>query len=319
MLRLASLAFFALTPLVFVEFASLANINLGASMNNSSMSITPIVTNADNEYTFRKSSLSLYGQKSMLKETLFFTGRTEIVDISRDAITVNGTEIAQQKSQGVRSVDLSIIKYLYTDRGWKYHALAGYNIKGKQTDSALQFVLPSDEYGVSTVIMRAKKAKGVVTPIVNGMMGITDAAIKKVELGIFFGKNYHYTEGNALVIQPISKSISFKFFGKMRNYTLENDATAFINERKVMTGLIFKNPQHNSFEFNLYKDFISNEIGSSVGINYFIARKNSDIETKMLHYYEGKYVKKQKSGKSADEKRKEVEQMVDDILEERGF
>ena len=86
-----------------------------------------------------------------------------------------------------------------------------------------------------------------------------------------------------------------------------------------MGGIIFKNPQHNSLEFNLYRDFVSNEFGSSVGINYFIGRKNSDIETKMLNYYEKKYVKKQKTSKSADDKRKEVEQMVDDILEERGF
>jgi hypothetical protein len=38
---------------------------------------------------------------------------------------------------------------------------------------------------------------------------------------------------------------------------------------------------------------VSNEFGSSVGINYFLGRKNSDIETKMLNYYEKKYVKKQ--------------------------
>ena len=314
MIKLVAFLFFA-----FVESYSFADINLGASMNNSTMNLSPITTNADNEYTFRKSSISLYGQKSMLKQTLFFTGKAEVVDISRDALTVNGTEIASQKSQGIRSIDFTAMKYLYTSRGWRYHGQVGYNIQGSQTASNLAFILPNDEYGASVVVIRAKKPKGVITPILNGIMGITDAPIKKLELGIYFGDNYYYRELSGLLIEPISKKISLKLFGKMRNYTLNSGATAFLNEQKIMGGIIFKNPQHNSLEFNLYRDFVSNEFGSSVGINYFIGRKNSDIETKMLNYYEKKYVKKQKTSKSADDKRKEVEQMVDDILEERGF
>ncbi len=301
------------------ELCAFADVSLGVAMNNSSMDISPIVTNSDNEYTFRKNSISLYGQKSLLKQTLFFTGKTEIVNISRDPMTVNGTEIAGQQNQGIRSVELSATQYLYTLRGWRHHGQIGYNAKGIQGGGELQFALPNDEYGASFVAIRAKKPRGVITPIVNGMMGIVDVPIKKIEIGAFVGRNYSYFEVNTLIIKPISKKISLKAFGKLRRYNLQNDATAFIDEEKVMGGIIFKNRQHNSLEFNFYHDFISNEFGSSVGINYFIGRKHSDIETKMLNYYEKKYVKKQKSTKTADDKKKELELMVDSILEDRGF
>lgn len=318
------LGIFATIPIIFfalvVEFCTFADVSLGVAMNNSSMNISPIVTNSDNEYTFRKNSISLYGQKSLLRQTLFFTGKTEIVNISRDPLTVNGTEIAEQKSQGIRSIELSAMQYLYTDRmGWRHHVQFGYNIHGNQSGSELQFALPNDEYGASLVVIRAKKPRGVITPILNGMMGIVDVPIKRLEVGTFFGRNYSYAEASGLIIQPISKKISLKAFGKLRRYNLQQNATAFIDEEKVMGGIIFKNPQHNSLEFNLYHDFVSNEFGSSVGLNYFIGRKKTDIETKMLNYYEKKYVKKQKTTKSSDDKRKEIEQMVDDILEERGF
>ena len=314
---------FAIIPVIFfaflVEFSTFADVSLGVAMNNSSMNISPIVTNSDNEYTFRKNSISLYGQKSLLKQTLSFTGKTEIVNISRDPLTVNGTEIAGQKNQGIRSLELSAMQYLYTSRGWRYHGQFGYNIKGSQGGSELQFALPNDEYGASFVAIRAKKPRGVITPILNGIMGIVDVPIKKIEIGTFFGKNYNYVEGSALIIQPISKKISLKAFGKLRRYNLQNNATAFIDEEKIMGGIIFKNRQHNSLEFNFYHDFVSNEFGSSIGINYFIGRKHSDIETKMLNYYEKKYVKRQKSTKTSDDKKKELELMVDSILEDKGF
>ena len=317
------LGIFATIPIIFfalvVEFCTFADVSLGVAMNNSSMNISPIVTNSDNEYTFRKNSISLYGQKSLLKQTLFFTGKTEVVNISRDSLTVNGTQIAGQQNQGIRSVDFSAMQYFYTIRGWRYHGQIGYNIKGSQGKSELQFALPNDEYGASLVVIRAKKPRGVITPILNGMMGIVDVPIKRLEVGTFFGKNYSYAEASGLIIQPISKKISLKAFGKLRRYNLQQNATAFIDEEKVMGGIIFKSPSHNSLEFNFYHDFVSNEFGSSVGINYFLGRKSSDIETKMLNYYEKKYVKKQKSGKSAGDKKKELELMVDDILEERGF
>jgi len=315
MLGIVAIIFFAC---VF-EFCAFADVSLGVAMNNSSMDVSPIVTNSDNEYTFRKNSILLYGQKSLLKQTLSFTGKTEIVNISRDPLTVNGTEIAGQKNQGIRSLELSATQYLYTSRGWRYHGQFGYNIKGSQGGSELQFALPNDEYGASFVAIRAKKPRGVITPILNGIMGIVDVPIKKIEIGTFFGKNYNYVEGSALMIQPISKKISLKAFGKLRRYNLQNNATAFIDEEKVMGGIIFKNRQHNSLEFNFYHDFVSNEFGSSIGINYFIGRKHSDIETKMLNYYEKKYVKRQKSTKTSDDKKKELELMVDSILEDKGF
>ena len=315
MLRVFVIIFFSLV----VEFCTFADVSLGVAMNNSSMDAPPIVTNSDNEYTFRKNSISLYGQKSLLKQTLFFTGKTEIVNISRDSLVVNGTQIAQQQNQGIRSLELSAMQYLYTIRGWRHHVQFGYNAKGIQGGGELQFALPNDEYGVSWVVSRAKKPRGVITPILNGMMGIVDVPIKRLEIGAFAGKNYNYVEVNSLIIKPISKKISLKTFGKLRMYDLQKDSPVFTDEGKFMGGIIFKNRKHNSIEFNLYHDFISKEFGSSVGLNYFIGRKNSDIETKMLNYYEKKYVKKQKSGKSADEKKKELELMVDDILEERGF
>lgn len=317
------LGIFATIPIIFfalvVEFCTFADVSLGVAMNNSSMNISPIVTNSDNEYTFRKNSISLYGQKSLLKQTLFFTGKTEIVNISRDSLIVNSTQIAGQQNQGIRSVDFSAMQYFYTIRGWRYHGQIGYNIRGSQGGGELQFALPNNEYGASLVVIRAKKPRGVITPILNGMMGIVDVPIKRLEVGTFFGKNYSYAEASGLIIQPISKKISLKAFGKLRRYNLQENATAFIDEEKVMGGIIFRSPQHNSLEFNFYHDFVSNEFGSSVGINYFIGRKSSDIETKMLNYYEKKYVKKQRSVKFVDDKKKELELMVDDILEERGF
>jgi hypothetical protein len=156
----------AIIPIIFfalvVEFCTFADVSLGVAMNSSSMNIAPIVTNSDNEYTFRKNSISLYGQKSLLRQTLFFTGKTEIVNISRDSLIVNGTQIAGQQNQGIRSVDFSAMQYFYTIRGWRYHGQIGYNIKGGQGGGELQFALPNNEYGASLVVIRAKKPRGVI-------------------------------------------------------------------------------------------------------------------------------------------------------------
>ena len=167
------LGIFAIIPIIFfafvVEFSTFADVSLGVAMNNSSMDISPIVTNSDNAYTFRKNSISLYGQKSLLKQTLFFTGKAEIVNISQDPISVNGTQIAGQQNQGIRSIELSAMQYLYTSRGWRYHGQFGYNIHGSQGGSELQFALPNDEYGTSFVAIRAKKPRGAITPILSGI------------------------------------------------------------------------------------------------------------------------------------------------------
>ncbi len=301
------------------SFQSYANLNFGAAMNNSTMDIPPIVTNSDNEYTFRKNSISLYGQKSILHNTLVFTGRTEIIDISRDSMVVNGTILPVQKNQGIRSVELNAMQYLYTVRSWRYHGQLGYNIKGMQGDGELKFAIPNDEYGFGLIMIKAKKMRGVITPIMNGIMNITDVPLKKVDIGMYFGKGYLFYEGSVLLINPISKKISLKLFGKLKRYNINQGAPVFINEERAMGGVIFKSQNHHSIEFNLYHDFISKEFGSSVGINYFLEGRVDDTEHRVLNHYETKYVKKDKKAKGVEEKKKEMEQMVNDILEERGL
>ncbi len=288
-------------------------------MNNSTMNIPPISTESDsNEYTFNKQSISMYAQKSILKNTLVFSAKTEIINMTRDSMIVNNTFIPQQTNSGINALELNTISYLNNFGGWKNYAKLGYNIKGNSQNDNIRFAIPNNEYGFGIVLMKDKKPRGIISPIIQGILNSTETTIQKLEINMYYGQNYLFSESNFIFIKPLLKQINAKILYTNKQYSFSESIPLFINQKKILVGLIVKSRSYNALEFDLYHDFISNEFGASLGINYFIKEKHDGLQYKMLNYYEKRYLKHNNTRKISKEKT-EIEEEVNRILEEKGF
>lgn len=308
---------------MFLCLNAIADTTMSFSMNGSRMESTPVAGSSLDEQTFEKNSITLFGQSSFAKETIFFSAQTEIINIARQSYTVNQTTFPRTKNQGVRSVELRAMHYLFADRGWRVHAEAGFNTKGyEEKDSGVQFGLLRSEYIMGAVFTRKPTNKGVLKPILLGMFGITEKAQWYIATRQFFGHDYNAIGTTMYILQPISSNMSIKLLAQNKNYRYNTitPERRYLNESKASIGLVLQNKHYNKIEFNLFKDFNIKEIGASLGYSYYFRHNETNPASQVWSDIEDKYVSKneKRSSKSSVSK-EELRTMVIEILEERGL
>jgi hypothetical protein len=307
---------------MFIALNALADTTLNFSMNGSRMESTPVQGTSPDEQTFEKNSISFFGQSSFAKETLFLSAQTEIINFARQSYTVNQTIFPRIENQGVRSLELRAMQYLYTSNGWRMHGEVAFNTKGyEEKNDAVQFGLLRSEYTIGAVFTKKPSNKGVFKPILLGMLDITEKAQFYLSVRQYFGYDYNATGTTAYILQPISSNISVKILAQNKNYNYSSitPERRYLNENKATIGLVLENKDFNKIEFGLFHDFNIKEIGASLGCSYYFRHNKTNPATQIFDNMEDKYVPKKGGWSKSTVTKEELRAMVIEILEERGF
>lgn len=306
---------------------TLADTTLNFTTNGSRMKSTPVQNGTYDEQTFEKNSVSLFGQSSFAKETLFVSAQMEVINIARRSYAVNQITLPRLENQGVRSLELRTMQYFYTNRGWKIHIEEGLNTKGYEKNSDVKFSLLHNEYTLGLVLIKRPSNKGIFKPILLGMMGVSDRSYINFATRYHFGKDYKSVGTAAYLIQPIRKNMSLKLLVQTKNYNFDTPTPEqrFLNERKGLLGLIFHTRNYHAMEFGLFYDNNIKEVGASLGYSYYFSHNKHNPATQAFQNIKDRYLQKQANTQPATNKtttkisKEEIRQMVKEILEEEGY
>ena len=301
---------------------------VGMQMNASKMDTPPIEGNFDHEQQFEKNSMIFFSSSSFSKDPssskhdrLFFNMKTELINIGRKEFTVNETTFPHIYNQGIRSAEFNVIKYIYTDgAGWRWHGKIGYNTKGYEKNNNIAFALNKGEIAGGIVITKNPKYKDILAPVLTNMFGITNNRNITVEVNAYSGEKYIAKEILSYAIFPLYNKVNFKIFGKIKKYTFETDAPRkFVNERKIMGGPIFQGTKNHAIEFSIYHDFITKELGTSIGYLYYFNHNNVNPISQTLQKLEEKYKKPSEKTTKKNINKDELREMIIEILEQKGY
>jgi len=300
---------------------------VGMQMNTSKMDTPPIEGNFDHEQQFEKNSMIFFSSSSFSKDPssskhdrLFFNMKTELINIGRKEFTVNETTFPQITNQGIRSAEFNIIKYIFTDHGWRLHGKAGYNTKGYEKNNNIAFALNKGEIAGGIVMIKNSKYKDILAPVLTNMFGTTNTGNISIEVNAYSGEKYIAKEILGYAIFPLYNKVNFKIFGKIKRYTFEDDAPRkFVNERKIMGGPIFQGTKNHAIEFSIYHDFITKELGTSIGYLYYFNHNNTNPASQTLQNLEEKYKKPSEKQPKKNINKDELREMITEILEQKGY
>ncbi len=310
----------------------LAHTNIGLSMNTSRLQNSVVQdTNFPHEQKFEKNSMVVYGQSSFMKDTLFLTAKTEVINIARNEFKVNTKTFPRTQSQGIRSMEFLISYYFYNIMSWRFHGNGGYNSKGFEQNNNIKFAFAHPEYVIGMTVSRAKKIRGaVITPIILGMLDI-DKPYQYFSSSTYQHTSKEYTaiSNSMLYLQPAIKNISFKLLATNKTYTFHSDAVRkFANEEKLTAGLIFYGSRGHSLDFSIYHDTKIKEFGTSLGYYYYFKHNKHNPLSRHTTNLEQKYTNKctKKNKKDCNTKwstnkisKRELRMMVREILEDDGY
>jgi hypothetical protein len=300
---------------------------LGMQMNSSTMDTPPIEGNFNHEQQFQKNSMTFFSSSSFGKDPssskhdlLFFNIKTELINITRKELTVNTTTFPQITNQGIRSVEFNVIKYIFTDHGWRLHAKGGYNTKGYEKNNNIAFALNKGEMAGGIVITKNSKYKDLLAPILTNMFGVTTTGNISIEVNAYSGEKYIAKEILGYTVFPLYNKINFKILGKIKKYTFDTDAPRkFVNEEKIMGGPIFQGTKNHAIELNIYHDFITKELGTSIGYLYHFNHNNTNPASQTLQNLEEKYKKPSEKQPKKSINKNELREMITEILEQKGY
>jgi len=300
---------------------------VGMQMNASKMDTPPIEGNFDHEQQFEKNSMIFFSSSSFSKDQLsskydrlFFNTKIELINIGRKEFTVNETTFPHIYNQGLRSAEFNIIKYIHTSQGWRLHGKAGYNTKGYEKNNNIAFALNKGEIAGGIVMIKSSKYKDILAPVLTNMFGVTNTGNISIEVNAYSGEKYIAKEIVSYAIFPLYNKVNFKIFGKIKRYTFEVDASRkFVNEKKIMGGPIFQGTKNHAIEFSIYHDFITKELGTSIGYLYYFNHNNVNPVSQTLQNLEEKYKKPSEKQPKKNINKDELREMITEILEQKGY
>lgn len=303
-----------------------AGTTIGVNMGSSTMNSAPVENSStQDEQTFEKNSMMLFAQRSIKDRSLIFTTKTEFVQIGRNEYQVLETKFPKSTNQGVRSVDMDIMWYTTKRFGWRAYTKFGYNTKGYEKNSDIKFALANGEmyFGIALMANRVRvysQLQKEMRKISNGIFGVEDGDFfRSMEIYKTFGKRY--VADNIVVMQiiPYNSKVAFKILGKAVDYHFYDDAPRkFMNEAKILGGLIFKTQYHNMVEFSIFYNNTIKEKGAALGYYYYFDNNQnaiSDTFDDLLQKYDTKSDKKA----AKQQKDGELRDKVQDILNEMGY
>ena len=300
---------------------------IGMQMNTSQMDTPPIEGNFNHEQQFQKNSMTFFSSSSFDKDPssskhdrLFFNMKTELTNIERKELTVNETTFPQITNQGIRSVEFNVIKYIYTSQGWRIHGKGGYNTKGYEKNNNIAFALNKGEMTGGIVMTKSSKYKDLLAPILTNMFGVTNTGNISIEVNAYSGEKYIAKEILGYAIFPLYNKVNFKILGKIKKYTFDTDVPRkFVNEQKIMGGPIFQGTKNHAIELSIYHDFITKELGTSIGYLYYFNHNNTNPASQTLQKLEEKYKKPSEKQPKKNANKDELREMITEILEQKGY
>lgn len=311
--------FFLLFSCTIANLSSFAGgTTAGISMGASEMEIAPIEGISSDDQYFKKTSMNFFTNSSFFREVLLLNTKMELISIQKEALTVNHTHFPKLENQGIRSFEMTSMFYIGTFFGWRQHVNLGYNTKGYEKNNSILFALNKAEKVTGITLIRRRKPKYDIEHLVNDMMGISERTTKIISANKYFGDLYTADELSLTYIQPVYRNINLKCMGKIKEYKTETNAPRkFLDEKKLLGGIIIKGQNNHTLSFDIYHDFNLKETGTTIGYLYYIPHKENSF-TRAYDHLRTKYKNLNHGHEKVqhDASKEDIREIVVDILED---